>query len=132
MITLEQFKRYVHFFESATVEEEIVGSFSENDQICDMTDEEEQKISFKVDHDGVSYFTFNADFFQFKNSELIPSTTYMIFVKLGETGENVFGIAYEISENIEKRILNGDRTIEQKYFNIMFPKRQLNRMSEVH
>lgn len=132
MITLEQFKRYVHFFESATIEEEIISSFSENDQICDMTDEEEQKISFKVDYDGISYFTFNSDFFQFKNSELISSTTYMIFVKLGENGKNVFGIAYEISENIEKRILNGDKSIEQKYFNIMFPKRQLNRMSEVH
>ena len=132
MLTLEQFKEYVHFFDEVSVENEIISSFSENDHICDMTENKESTTLFKVNADNIEYFTFDSAFFHFKNSELISSSTYMIFVKLGEIKDNVFGIAYEISENIEKRIFDGDKCIEQKYFNIMFSKKQLDKMLEVH
>ena len=114
-LTLEQFKNYIHSFDDNTVEEDIASSFSWNDQICDMTNED-APLEYKIDFDSISYFTFDSDFFAFKNKEKIPKTTYMIFVKLGEFENSVFGITYMISEELEKEILNGKQYLGQKIF----------------
>ena len=65
MLTLEQFKEYVHFFDEVSVENEIISSFSENDHICDMTENKESTTLFKVNADNIEYFTFDSAFFHF-------------------------------------------------------------------
>ena len=132
MLTLKQFKEYIHFIKDASIEEEIVESFNENDQICDMTENEESMTSFKVDFDKIKYFIFESNLFDFKNDEKISPSTHLIFVKLGEAEDIVFGIVYKISEVLEEKILKGEKCLEQEYFNLMFPKKFLNRMLEFH
>lgn len=129
-ITLAQFKDYLHFFEDLPVEEEIISSFSADDHICDMSGKEEIN-EFKVDNDAIEYFTFIPSLLKFENP-LLDDTIELMFVKLGESRNSVFGIAYVISKDLEERILNCEKNLEQEHFNLLISKEQLNRMSKFY
>lgn len=129
-ISLAQFKDYLHFFEDLSVEEEIISSFSADDHICDMSGKEAIN-EFKVDTNTIEYFTFVPSILKFENP-LPDDTIELIFVKLGESGNSVFGIAYVISKDLEERILNCEKNLEQEHFNLLISKEQLNKMSKFY
>lgn len=132
MLSRKQFINYIKFFDSLSLEEEILSYYSNDENINDISEIEHSSKDYSIENlENLEFYFCNKNILTDLN---IQDLEFFIFVELSRKNDNtILGIAFSIKSEILRQINENKNLnlIEKFTTNFCISKKMLDKMSKL-